>query len=169
MTADPICANANNPASEALNLMVERGFRHLPVLDNDNQIVGVLDITKCYAQQMEKLERMHAQSKTLYDAWNSVHNEIGVQDQPQHVFQYFETLKSKMNGPTLDNVLDETTEPIYVSVKTSVYEATVLMKENKTTAVLVKDTNQEVTGIFTSKDVVLRVIAAGLDPKTVLW
>lgn len=165
MTADPICANANNPASEALNLMVERGFRHLPVLDNDNQIVGVLDITKCYAQQMEKLERMHAQSKTLYDAWNSVHNEIGVQDQPQHVFQYFETLKSKMNGPTLDNVLDETTEPIYVSVKTSVYEATVLMKENKTTAVLVKDTNQEVTGIFTSKDVVLRVIAAGLDPK----
>lgn len=165
MTADPICANANNPASEALNLMVERGFRHLPVLDNDNQIVGVLDITKCYAQQMEKLERMHAQSKTLYEAWTSVHNEIGVQDQPPHVFQYFETLKNKMNGPTLDNVLDETTEPIYVSVKTSVYEATVLMKENKTTAVLVKDTNQEVTGIFTSKDVVLRVIAAGLDPK----
>ncbi|KAI5967580.1 hypothetical protein CANMA_003014 [Candida margitis] len=165
MTADPICANANNPASEALNLMVERGFRHLPVLDNDNQIVGVLDITKCYAQQMEKLERMHAQSKTLYDAWNSVHDEIGVQDQPQHVFQYFETLKNKMNGPTLDNVLDESTEPIYVGVKTSVYEATVLMKENRTTAVLVKDTNQEVTGIFTSKDVVLRVIAAGLDPK----
>ncbi|KAI5949022.1 hypothetical protein KGF57_004984 [Candida theae] len=165
MTANPICANANNPASEALNLMVEKGFRHLPVLDNDNQIVGVLDITKCYAQQMEKLERMHAQSKTLYDAWNTVHNEIGVQDQPQHVFQYFETLKNKMNGPTLEHVLDETTEPIYVSVKTSVYEATVLMRENKTTAVLVKDTNQEVTGIFTSKDVVLRVIAAGLDPK----
>ena len=40
-----------------------------------------------------------------------------------------------------------------------------LMKENRTTAVLVKDTNEQVAGIFTSKDVVLRVIAAGLDPK----
>ncbi|KAI5961458.1 uncharacterized protein KGF55_004081 [Candida pseudojiufengensis] len=165
MTSDPICAIANNPASEALTMMVERGFRHLPVLDNDHQIVGILDITKCYAQQMEKLERMHASSKKLYEALDSVHTEIGMKDQPQHIFQYFETLKSKMNGPTLDNVLDFTTEPIYTSVKASVYDATVLMKENKTTAVLVKDTNEEVAGIFTSKDVVLRVIAAGLDPK----
>ena len=53
----------------------------------------------------------------------------------------------------------------YVNVKASVHEATMLMKENRTTAVLVKDTNEQVAGIFTSKDVVLRVIAAGLDPK----
>lgn len=70
-----------------------------------------------------------------------------------------------MNGPTLENVLDFHTEPIYTNVKASVFEATILMKENRTTAVLVKDTNNEVAGIFTSKDVVLRVIAAGLDPK----
>ena len=37
------------------------------------------------------------------------------------------------------------------------------MKENHITAVLVQDQGQ-ITGIFTSKDVVLRVIAAGLDP-----
>ena len=39
------------------------------------------------------------------------------------------------------------------------------MKENHTTAVLVQDQGS-ITGIFTSKDVVLRVIAAGLDPAT---
>ena len=50
-------------------------------------------------------------------------------------------------------------------LKASVHEATMLMKENRTTAVLVKDTNEQVAGIFTSKDVVLRVIAAGLDLK----
>ncbi|RCK63733.1 Meiotically up-regulated gene 70 protein [Candida viswanathii] len=165
MTKDPICANANNAAGEALTLMVEKGFRHLPVLDDDNHIVGVLDITKCYAEQMSKLERMHSSSKKLYEALDSVHNEMGVSEQPQHIFQYFETLKNKMNGPTLENVLDAHTEPIYTNVKASVYEATILMKENRTTAVLVKDTNDEVAGIFTSKDVVLRVIAAGLDPK----
>lgn len=165
MTPNPMCANANNPALEALTLMVEKGFRHLPVLDDNNHIVGVLDITKSYAQQMEKLERVHASSKKLYEALDSVQLEIGISQQPLQVFQYFENLKSKMNNPTLDSVLDHTTTPIYTNVKTSVYEATVLMKENKTTAVLVNDTNDEVTGIFTSKDVVLRVIAAGLDPK----
>ncbi|KAK6455459.1 CBS domain-containing protein [Scheffersomyces xylosifermentans] len=165
MTPNPQCANSNAPASEALTLMVERGFRHLPVLDDSNQIVGVLDITKCYAQQMEKLERMHASSKKLYEALDSVHSEMGVGQQPMQVFQYFENLKNKMNGPTLDSVLDANTTPVYSNVKSTVYEATVQMKENRTTAVLVKDSNDEVTGIFTSKDVVLRVIAAGLDPK----
>lgn len=165
MTPNPMCANSNTPASEALNLMVHKGFRHLPVLDEHNQIVGVLDITKCYAQQMEKLERMHASSKKLYEALDNVHSEMGMMQQPLQVFQYFENLKNKMNGPTLGSVLDATTTPIYSTVKTSVFDATVLMKENKTTAVLIKDTNEEVAGIFTSKDVVLRVIAAGLDPK----
>lgn len=164
MTLNPLCAQASSPASEALTLMVEKGFRHLPVLSDDNQIVGVLDITKCYAQQMEKLERMHASSKKLYEAIDSVNSEIGNQ-QPSHVFQYFEDLKNKMNGPTLESVLDQNTNPIYVSEKSLVYDATILMKENKTTAVLVKNNDGEVKGIFTSKDVVLRVIASGLNPK----
>lgn len=165
MTPNPTCANANSPALEALALMVEKGFRHLPVLDDSDHIVGVLDITKSYAQQMERLERVHASSKKLYEALDLVHSEMGLSQQPLQVFQYFENLKTKMNGPTLELVLDHTTAPVYTNVKSLVYEATVLMKENRTTAVLVKDTNDEVTGIFTSKDVVLRVIAAGLDPK----
>lgn len=165
MTPSPICTNANSPASEALTLMVEKGFRHLPVLDDNDHIVGVLDITKSYAEQMEKLERLHASSKRLYEALDSVHSEMGVADQPRHVFEYFEDLKSKMDGPTLQTVLDDSTTPVYTSVKSSVYDATILMKENRTTAVLVKDASEKVTGIFTSKDVVLRVIAAGLDPK----
>lgn len=165
MTPNPMCTNANDPASDALNLMVERSFRHLPVLDDDNQIVGVLDITKSYAQQMEKLERMHESSKKLYEALDTVHSEMGVIQQPMQIYQYFENLKNKMSGPTLTSVLDDSTIPIYCSIKTTVYEATVLMKENKTTAVLIKDNAGKVNGIFTSKDVVLRVIAAGLDPK----
>ena len=40
-----------------------------------------------------------------------------------------------------------------------------MMKENHTTAVLVQDQGQ-ITGIFTSKDVVLRVIAPGLETAT---
>jgi CBS domain-containing protein len=170
MTPNPLCATSNTAASEALNLMVQKGFRHLPVLDEDSQsIYGVLDITKCYQEAMEKLERMYESSKKLHDALEGVSLEIGNgPQQPLQVIKYFESLKNVMNGPILENVLDDdSTLPTYVSVKTSVYEAAVLMKEHHTTAVLVKDVNDDVTGIFTSKDVVLRVIAAGLDPKTV--
>ncbi|ONH69470.1 Meiotically up-regulated gene 70 protein [Cyberlindnera fabianii] len=167
MTANPMCATSDTPASEALNLMVQRGFRHLPVLDENNAIVGVLDITKCYQEAMEKLERMYESSKKLHDALEGVHMEIGMSQQPLQVIKYFESLKNVMSGPTLETVLDENTLPCYVSVKTTVYDAAILMKENHTTAVLVKDANENVSGIFTSKDVVLRVIAAGLDPKTV--
>lgn len=167
MTPNPLCAMADTPASEALNLMVQRGFRHLPVLDENNAIVGVLDITRCYQEAMEKLERMYESSKKLHDALEGVHMEIGMSQQPLHVVKYFESLKAVMSGPTLETVLDENTLPSYVTVKTTVQDAAILMKENHTTAVLVKDANDIVTGIFTSKDVVLRVIAAGLDPKTV--
>lgn len=165
MTPSPICANASSPASEALTLMVEKGFRHLPVLDDDDHILGVLDITKSYSQQMEKLERLHSSSRKLYEALDSVHSEMGVADQPRHVFEYFADLKAKMDGPTLLSVLDDSTAPVYTTVKSSVYDATILMKENRTTAVLVRDATENIAGIFTSKDVVLRVIAAGLDPK----
>lgn len=165
MTPLPLCANSNSPATEALTLMVEKGFRHLPVLDDQHRIVGVLDITKSYAQQMEKLEKLSVSSKKLHEALDNVHLEIGTADQSPYVLEYFASLKSKMDGPTLLSVLDHTTSPVYATIKTSVYEATLLMKEHRTTAVLVKDTNDAVSGIFTSKDVVLRVIAAGLDPR----
>lgn len=162
MTPNPICAQASDPASGALKLMVEKGFRHLPVLDENGRVVGVLDITRCYAQQMERLDRWYTSSKTLHDALDSMHPDV---DHPRQVLEYFADLKSKMDAPTLASVLDDSgSAPVYTTVKSSVYEATVLMKENRTTAVLVKDTNDAVSGIFTSKDVVLRVIAAGLDP-----
>lgn len=112
---------------------------------------------------MEKLERAYASSRKLYDALEGVQAEMG-SSQPQQIIQYVEAIRQKMSGPTLESVLTGL-PPTTVSVRTSVKEAASLMKENHTTAVLVQD-NGSITGIFTSKDVVLRVIAAGLDPMT---
>lgn len=168
MTPSPVCCKVDTAASEALNLMVQRAFRHLPIVNDDNQIVGVLDITKCYNEAMLKLERMYENSKKLHEALEGVHGDIGLsQDgQPLQVIQYFENLKKTINGPTLTSVLDQSTHPVYIDIRANVYEAAMLMRENRTTALLVKDSNDEVAGIFTSKDVVLRVIAAGLEPKS---
>ncbi len=161
MTKNPLCARTDTSATDALDLMVRKGFRHLPVMDENQDISGILDITKCFYDAMEKLERAYASSTKLYAALEGVQSELGA-SQPQQIIQYVEALRHKMSGPTLESVLNGD-PPTTVSVRTSVKEAAMLMKENHTTAVLVQDQGQ-ITGIFTSKDVVLRVIAPGLDP-----
>ncbi|OSS46562.1 hypothetical protein B5807_08423 [Epicoccum nigrum] len=163
MTKNPLCAKTDTSATDALDLMVRKGFRHLPVMDEDHNIAGILDITKCFYDAMEKLERAYSSSRKLYDALEGVQAEMG-SSQPQQIIQYVEAIRQKMSGPTLESVLNGL-PPTTVSVRTSVKEAAELMKENHTTAVLVQDQGS-ITGIFTSKDVVLRVIAAGLDPVT---
>ncbi|KAL1952714.1 hypothetical protein VTO42DRAFT_4415 [Malbranchea cinnamomea] len=163
MTKNPLCARTDTSATDALDLMVRKGFRHLPVMDENQDISGILDITKCFYDAMEKLERAYSSSRKLYDALEGVQSELGTA-QPQQIIQYVEALRQKMSGPTLDSVLSGV-PPITVSVRTSVKEAAALMKENNTTALLVQDQGS-ITGIFTSKDIVLRVIAPGLDPST---
>ncbi|KAJ5140327.1 hypothetical protein N7448_003735 [Penicillium atrosanguineum] len=163
MTKNPLCARTDTSATDALDLMVRKGFRHLPVMDENQDISGVLDITKCFYDAMEKLERAYSSSRKLYDALEGVQTELG-SSQPQQVIQYVEALRSKMSGPTLETVLDGM-PPVTVSVRTSVKEAAAMMKEHHTTALLVQDQGS-ITGIFTSKDIVLRVIAPGLDPAT---
>ncbi|KAF2260990.1 CBS-domain-containing protein [Lojkania enalia] len=163
MTKNPLCAKTDTSATDALDLMVRKGFRHLPVMDENHDISGILDITKCFYDAMEKLERAYSSSRKLYDALEGVQAELG-SSQPQQIIQYVEAIRTKMSGPTLESVLTGL-PPTTVSVRTSVKEAAALMKENHTTAVLVQDQGS-ITGIFTSKDVVLRVIAAGLDPNT---
>ncbi|KAF2175555.1 CBS-domain-containing protein [Zopfia rhizophila CBS 207.26] len=163
MTKNPLCAKTDTSATDALDLMVRKGFRHLPVMDENHDISGILDITKCFYDAMEKLERAYSSSRKLYDALEGVQAELG-SSQPQQIIQYVEAIRQKMSGPTLESVLTGL-PPTTVSVRTSVKEAAALMKENHTTAVLVQDQGS-ITGIFTSKDVVLRVIAAGLDPAT---
>ncbi|EEH08877.1 CBS and PB1 domain-containing protein [Histoplasma capsulatum var. duboisii H88] len=163
MTKNPLCARTDTSATDALDLMVRKGFRHLPVMDENQDISGILDITKCFYDAMEKLERAYSSSRKLYDALEGVQSELG-SNQPQQIIQYVEALRQKMSGPTLESVLNGL-PPTTVSVRTSVREAATLMKENHTTALLVQDQGS-ITGIFTSKDVVLRVIAPGLDPNT---
>jgi CBS domain-containing protein len=83
---------------------------------------------------------------------------------------YVDALREKTALPDLTTVMDSRTQPATVSPKTTVREVARLMKERRVTAVCVMenapgvgDAYTKIAGIFTSKDIVLRVIAAGLD------
>ncbi|KAI9497635.1 hypothetical protein BDB00DRAFT_756393, partial [Zychaea mexicana] len=161
MTKGPMCVTADTSATDALNLMVTRGFRHLPVCNEEGDIFGLLDITKCLYEALDKMERAYGSSRKLYDALEGVEREWS--SSPVQLVQYMEALRDRMSCPDLGSVLDGT-PPAEVSIKTNVRDVARMMKDYHTTAVLVAD-REGLAGIFTTKDVVLRVIAAGLNPE----
>ena len=65
MTAKPACVSEEGTAFEALALMVEGRFRHLPVIGIRNGVataVGVLDVAKCLFDAINNIEASHLPS-----------------------------------------------------------------------------------------------------------
>lgn len=170
MTTNPLCAKDTTPASDALNLMVVKRFRHLPIVDGSSAVAGLLDITKCYDKAMDRLEEMYQSSQNLYDAMDSVNTQMGAASKRQSIYivRYFDNMKKLLTGPSLQEVINSSKKSaaVYCEVTATVYDAAVLMKSHNVTAVLVRDRSSKVVGIFTSKDIVLRVIATDKDPNT---
>jgi CBS domain-containing protein len=46
MTGDPITASADTDVGEAARVMLEHGFRHLPVLDDDGRVIGIVSLRR---------------------------------------------------------------------------------------------------------------------------
>lgn len=177
MTRGPMVTRDTTSATEALQLMVDRHFRHLPVCNEEGNVVGLLDITKVFHEALDKVERSSSASEKLYSALAGVQSELGVgiapNSQAAAMLSYVEALREKTALPDLTTVMDSRTQPATVGPKTTVREVAKLMKERRTTAVCVMEpagqtpgapaSHPRIAGIFTSKDIVLRVIAAGLD------
>jgi CBS domain-containing protein len=49
MTENPITASADTDVDEAARVMLENGFRHLPVLDEHGQVAGVVSLRRVVA------------------------------------------------------------------------------------------------------------------------
>lgn len=49
MTAEPITATADTDVEEAAQVMVEHGFRHLPVLDEGGALAGLVSLRRVVA------------------------------------------------------------------------------------------------------------------------
>lgn len=139
-------------------------------------MVGLLDITKVFHEALDKVERSSSASEKLYNALAGVQSELGpgmgANPQAAAMLAYVEALREKTALPDLTTVMDSRTQPATVTPKTTVKDVAKLMAERRTTAVCVMEpsapgagsTPPKIAGIFTSKDIVLRVIAAELDP-----
>lgn len=55
MTPDPYCVNPELDTNDAIRLMSEHGFRRLPVVDQDNKLVGLVSIGDIIGAFMKRL------------------------------------------------------------------------------------------------------------------
>ncbi|KAK3842732.1 MAG: CBS and PB1 domain protein [Linnemannia gamsii] len=163
MTKNPFCVTTDTNATEALNKMVSGGFRHLPCLNGDGDVVGLLDITKCLYEALEKLEKANKSSKQLVDALQGMQSEWSQSANPD-LQNYVDLMREKMASPDLNTILDEHHGVAEIHTRTSVREAARIMKQFHTTASLIMEEGR-IAGIFTTKDIVVRVMAAGLEPE----
>ncbi|OAV93109.1 hypothetical protein PTTG_08048 [Puccinia triticina 1-1 BBBD Race 1] len=165
MTRNPMVTIDTTLATEALTTMVTRGFRHLSVCHDEGDVIGLLDVTKVFPKLLEKLERACCSSEKLYDPIEGVQSEFGngtrgaTPGAVNPLMVYVEALRNKISFPDLGLILDARKSAATVGVKTSVKEATILMR-------IPHHRRLWITGMFTSKDIVLRVIAAGFDAHT---
>jgi signal-transduction protein with cAMP-binding, CBS, and nucleotidyltransferase domain len=139
MTMNPCSVSVHDFALTALNKMTEGKFRHLPILDGNDGIgavtvYGILDITKCLFEQIEILENYNSNL----------------------------TVNIKSCSRNTLSALP-VTEVIILSLNSSVTEAAIKMKNTGSTGILVSEKTR-LAGICTSKDLILRVLAAKLDP-----
>jgi CBS-domain-containing membrane protein len=68
MTRDPVTARPYQPVLEAVALMTERGFKHVPIVDDDRRLVGIIsdrdvrtaigDPAEALARELTEIEEM---------------------------------------------------------------------------------------------------------------
>ena len=173
MTAKPKCVATSDPALDALEMMVDNKFRHLPVLDENGKIVGLLDIAKCLYEAINILEKIQDNGKSDEDAENKLsmmHTAVqavtatgGVANQAQ--LKLMQELMKHMFGesvPTLRKIIGSNEFPSIMQTK-NVRDAAILMTKHRK-GLLVLDEDEELVGILTPKDILLRVLVANKSP-----
>ncbi|KAJ3243501.1 hypothetical protein HDU78_000382 [Chytriomyces hyalinus] len=140
MTPSPLSVRSTAPVSQALRQMVARRCRHLPVLavnDGDDDV----------------------ELAGILDITALVFARIAAID--RSTLQRMRiTVGSVLSDPS-------TATPI-TTTSASVAEACAIMRDTRHTGILVVDsTGEQLLGILTNKDVLLRVLATGLDPAEV--
>ncbi|CDK26965.1 unnamed protein product [Kuraishia capsulata CBS 1993] len=195
MTRKPLVSHVSNP-HEALRLMVKKKVRHLPLVDDFGAVVGMLNITKCSYQAMVRLERDSLEAEKLQSTFQEIQIDgdssesrftlINREDSPidadyniiqqkqklyNDLYNDFRKLIELMEQPNLRDVLNDSSleivPPIFIDARTTVLKAAQILKERKTTALLICDSSEMFTepiGIFTSKDIVFRVLATEINP-----
>lgn len=164
MTRNPIFVTSDTLAIEALQKMVQGKFRHLPVVEN-GEVIALLDITKCLYDAISRMEKAAEQGSAIAAAVEGVERQYGSAFSAPSAF--IENLRDNMFKPALASVISDNTRVATVSQSDPVYVAAKKMREFRVNSVVVLS-GSKIQGIFTSRDILMRVVAQNLSPELTL-
>ncbi|CAM9171877.1 unnamed protein product [Discosporangium mesarthrocarpum] len=172
MTPSPFCVGMNDSAMEALGIMIDRHFRHLPVTDSSGAVSSVLSISKCLYDALSRLE--HATAKASHSG-PKVDQGVAAtllqasitgkgKGSAAALQQFLASLSGdgEPDDPSLGSILDQDVSALCVRPGDSARVAAEAMAEVRKAVLVVEHGN--LVGILTPKDMLTRVVAKGLDP-----
>ncbi|RLN98143.1 hypothetical protein BBJ28_00002449 [Nothophytophthora sp. Chile5] len=167
MTRNPVFVSLEDPAIDALISMLEGKFRHLPVVERDGPVMGILNIGKCLYDAIRKMEKSEQSSAALrHTLEKEMKNRVNGGARSGGVSQLLGSMVNKMFSPDIKTVLtEEGVEPPRVQRFTSVYEVAKQMAITKKAALVVGPRGQYF-GMFTPKEMLEKVLARGLPVHT---
>ena len=68
MTRNPDCVTPDTKVADAVLMMIERGYRHLPIVAHGNKIMGVFSSRDAMPQEMQAAESLAKFNDNLNDA-----------------------------------------------------------------------------------------------------
>lgn len=68
MTRNPHCVSPETKVTDAVLMMIERGFRHLPIVNHANKILGVFSSRDAMPQEMQAAESLAEFNEKMNDA-----------------------------------------------------------------------------------------------------
>ncbi|KAL0583084.1 hypothetical protein ABG067_006938 [Albugo candida] len=155
MTPSPRYVTLEDNAMDALNMMVTGKFRHLPVVSKEEgQVVGILNVARCLYDAIQQMERVAA----------DVEKELA--QTPAHSFLR-DTL-GNMLSPSLQHVLKDRIPPVLVEKTCLLINVVPEMVRTKSPALIIDKMTRQLCGIFTSKDLLHRVVAKRIDLHTIV-
>lgn len=157
MSKNPDFVTSDCLALEALQKMVQGGFRHLPVVENC-ELIGLLDITKCLYDAISRMEKAAEQGSALAAATAGA---------GAGGYGFIETVREGMFKPSLSTIITDSSKVVLVLPSDSVYVAAKRMRDLRVNSVIIS-TGSKIQGILTSKDILMRVVAQNLSPEAIL-
>ena len=68
MTRNPHCVAPETKVADAVLMMIERGFRHLPIVTHGNKILGVFSVRDAMPQEVQAAESLAEFNDKVNDA-----------------------------------------------------------------------------------------------------
>ncbi|XP_057776246.1 CBS domain-containing protein CBSCBSPB3-like isoform X2 [Salvia miltiorrhiza] len=165
MTRDRSIVSSNAPIIEALQITVIGNCRHLPVFESD-QIIALLDITSCLDDTILSIEK-YVKKKSVMTArvYEQGHEHRYGNDLPE--IAAFEGIRDRLFRSSVSTIILEPYRVATVSPSDTVYVAAKKMRDSWVNYVLIM-TGNNIRGILTSKDILMRVVAQNLSPEVTL-